>query len=1391
VFSSLRVRVLLLLCAVILVMAVYVVARGYEQRRVAMERLRADVRSQAEHAMLRQEEVIANVRLVLEAVAAAPEIRDPLAPECSTELAKLLRVRPRFLFFVVIGSSGAIDCSAIAHGRSIRLSDMTSLRRATEMADFAIGEYQLDRVHGGQLLDLALPVRNQKGEISAVVMTAVDLAWLGDSIGGRLLPPGSAVDLIRSDGTLVARYPHTPELIGQSIVGTPLYAAMGSSRFRGNIEAIGFDGVRRSYEVFDLPQDHGGTPGYTVIGIPVSVAIDAIDEQLRFELIALVAMTLIVLGGGYVGGHLLFARPIKKLIDMSKRIEAGDRGIRSGLSANLGEIGMLGGSIDRMMTSIEDYEGQLARRQQQLADSQQLARLFSWRWIPSSGDIEVSDSIFSILGVTPDAWQPSYDALMMSAHPDDRPLIDEAVAGAIGSKDAYLVEYRIVRPDGEVREVWELGRCELNAKGEVAAVCGIVQDITALKGAERERRQAIDTLRKSEEQFRSAIEVSPVGMALLAPDGTWMFVNEALCRIVGFSAHELLSTSLRAITYPGDRHGDADPVQQTSYYRNDTYEEERRLVCKDGRTAWVLLSASLVWADDVAPRYFILQMHDISERKAIEMALRASEERYRRLLEVIPDAVTIHRNGQLEFVNDAAIRLFGATRANEVLGRSLFDFVSPDFQSFMRERIKRLQDVDRDSPLIELQVRRFDGTSTDVEATGCSFSGGDARLTVTILRDITLRKRGEQALRDSEEQLRLIADSLPIVLARVDRNGRYLFLNAEGAQRSGIASSAVIGRTLREVLGDQEYAKIESHFQKALTGTRVSFSTNLSYRDGVTREIEAIYIPDFAPAGGVRGAFMVSIDVTARKLAEAASRENERRFQHLVETANAVPYTWDVAGGRYTYLGPQAARLFAHPPELLLDRVFWLQQIHPDDQERVLRHVARFASNPSDAQIIYRIVGRDGRTIWVNDTVTVETTEGGRKIGYGLIIDVTENILRDRQIEQSQKMEALGQMTGGLAHDLNNLLTVVVVNLELVARRLKDESQKHRISQAIEAASSGTELAGRMLAFARRQVLRPKVVNLSGLVEEFLVMVRRALGETIETRLDLAADVAPVVVDRGALEAALLNLAINARDAMPEGGTLTISVTNTVFDQGSANKRPEIMPGPYVTLTVSDTGLGMAPEVLARAFEPFFTTKDVGKGTGLGLSMVYGFVKQSSGFVYIDSEKGRGTTVRLHFPSAEAEVILPPVDLAKPAGLPDGNETVLVVEDAAAVRTATSSLLESLGYRVLQADDGRSALELADKHLEIDLVLSDVIMPGGMKGPDLARHLLKRRPNLKLLYMSGYADDANFRDGTFEPYAALITKPFRSEELARRVREVLGTRKFPRRKTLRRAKLGT
>ena len=805
------------------------------------------------------------------------------------------------------------------------------------------------------------------------------------------------------------------------------------------------------------------------------------------------------------------------------------------------------------------------------------------------------------------------------------------------------------------------------------------------------------------------------------------------------------------------------------------YHAESRLVSKHGRSIWVLLDAKLARTSAGAPRYFILQIHDISERKAFETALKASEDRYFRLLQAIPEAVIVHRTGKLEFANVAAMQLVDADTTPQIASECLLDLISP----YSRRETGAM------SAPVELQAVRQDGSCVDIEISECTYDDGEGQSVVSILHDISQRKRGERALRDSEEQLRLIADSLPILLARVDRNGCYLFLNSEGEKRCAIRRDQVLGRPLSEVLGDEEYTKVRPYLERALLGERVTFSANICYPNGAEREVEAFYIPDLAPGGDVRGVFMVSIDVTDRKKAEAELKDSERRFRQLVESANAVPYTWSVAARRYTYIGPQAERLFGYPSELLADRLFWIQQIHADDQEQVIRHLDRLDTEPQSSQTEYRIVKSNGKTIWLNDTLTIETAEDGQKIGHGIIIDITENKLRDRQIEQVQKIEALGQMTGGIAHDFNNLLTVIVINLELVARRLSGRAEQHRVAQAIRAANSGTELTTRMLAFARRQVLRPTGVNISAMVSEFHWMLRRALNESIETKLQLADDVWSVRVDRAALEAALLNLTINARDAMPEGGTLTISTANIVFDEASRDERPELRAGPYSMIAVCDTGSGMAPEVLGRVFEPFFTTKEVGKGTGLGLSMVYGFVKQSNGFIYIDSALGQGTTVRLYLLRADTERVRSMPDLHKPEGMPRGREKILLVEDSAPVRIATVSLLASLGYRVLQASDGPSALELLDDHLDIDLLLSDIVMPGGMKGPDLARRALEQCPQIKLLYMSGYADDPNFREGSFEPYAESITKPFHSDQLAAKVREVLDTRKASRRPTRR------
>jgi PAS domain S-box-containing protein len=378
-------------------------------------------------------------------------------------------------------------------------------------------------------------------------------------------------------------------------------------------------------------------------------------------------------------------------------------------------------------------------------------------------------------------------------------------------------------------------------------------------------------------------------------------------------------------------------------------------------------------------------------------------------------------------------------------------------------------------------------------------------------------------------------------------------------------------------------------------------------------------------------------------------------------------------------------------------------------------------------------------------------------------------------LRQAQKMEAVGQLTGGVAHDFNNLLTVIMGNLQILAAHLRDDAFAAELVQvALKAAKRGSDLNRTLLAFSRKQRLAPTAVDFNEMIGSMSGMLRRVLGEPVSIGQALAAGLPLAIADPSQLETALLNLAVNARDAMPEGGVLTIETGSVILDEHYAASEVDVKPGRYVLLAVSDTGYGMPPEVVARACEPFFTTKEVGKGSGLGLAMVYGFVKQSGGHVKIYSEPGFGTTVKLFFP----ELATPtpaggPEPTAVAAASPRGNETLLVVEDEQDVRQLACRVLSGLGYRILQAGDGRAALALLETEPAIDLLFTDVVLPGGMNGPEIARRALLRRPALKVLYTSGYTGNAIQQLDALATPVRLITKPYPIEELAQVVRALL------------------
>ncbi|MBQ1762313.1 MAG: response regulator, partial [Aquincola sp.] len=376
-------------------------------------------------------------------------------------------------------------------------------------------------------------------------------------------------------------------------------------------------------------------------------------------------------------------------------------------------------------------------------------------------------------------------------------------------------------------------------------------------------------------------------------------------------------------------------------------------------------------------------------------------------------------------------------------------------------------------------------------------------------------------------------------------------------------------------------------------------------------------------------------------------------------------------------------------------------------------------------------------------------------------------------LRHAQRMESLGALTGGVAHDFNNLLQVVSGNLQLLSRYVgSDARAQERVQKALAGVARGAKLASQLLAFGRRQPLEPKVVNLGRLMREMDDMLRRALGEEIALETVVSGGLWNTFIDPGQVENAVLNLAINARDAMGGAGRLTLEAGNAMLDDDYARMHPEVQPGHYVMLAVTDTGSGIAPELIDRVFEPFFSTKPEGKGTGLGLSMVYGFVKQSGGHVKLYSEVGEGTTVRLYLPRAHAGEDLPtgPADTESQGG----HETVLVVEDDDEVRDTVVSLLTELGYRVLKARDAASALSVIDSGTAIDLLFTDVVMPGPLRSPELARRARERLPGIAVLFTSGYTENAIVHNGRLDVGVDLLSKPYTAEALARKVRQVLG-----------------
>jgi PAS domain S-box-containing protein len=529
----------------------------------------------------------------------------------------------------------------------------------------------------------------------------------------------------------------------------------------------------------------------------------------------------------------------------------------------------------------------------------------------------------------------------------------------------------------------------------------------------------------------------------------------------------------------------------------------------------------------------------------------------------------------------------------------------------------------------------------------------------------------------------------------------------------------------------------------------------------------------------IHGVFVLGTSVVScitwrfNELASGEAAASAQRFQDLVQTLDAVVWEADPTMGRFSFVSRQAEAIFGLPASRLQERGgLWNAMIHPDDRKRTLEAYRAFVDGDGENQFAYRIVTPDGRVVHVSDIVHVERDEFGQARQLrGVTVNTTERRTLEEQLRQSQKMDAIGRLAGGVAHDFNNLLSVILGRTDLLRQ---EHPQLARPLTLIETtAQRAAGLTRQLLAFGRQQVLQPRVLDLGVVVQNLAPMLRRVIREDIELVIEGSGST-HVAADPVQLEQVVINLVVNARDAMPAGGRVTIEVADIDLDARTTGLRIGAPPGRYVALRVADTGIGMDSATVARIFEPFFTTKEVGRGTGLGLATVYGIVTQSNGDIHVESTPGQGTSFTVYLPRVDAPAAAP-VTTSVTERSAAGAETILLVEDERELRALVCDVLSDRGYRVLMADGPVEALRVASATKEpIDLLVTDVVMPA-MNGLALAERLLADRPGMKVLYMTGYSSDVVLAHGT--PQAgALIEKPFTPREITGRVREVLGWR---------------
>jgi hypothetical protein len=914
-------------------------------------------------------------------------------------------------------------------------------------------------------------------------------------------------------------------------------------------------------------------------------------------------------------------------------------------------------------------------------------------------------------------------------------------------------------------------------------------------------------LRASEQRFRRLLEHSTDAVTLLDPDGTVRYASQSAQPVLGYGATENVGRNAFELIHPDDRGSALELFAELMQQPGRLVKAELRALHKDG--SWRRLAAVGVnRLDDPIIGAVVVTYHDITEHRRTEQELRETLSLLSATFESTADGIlVVDLSGHIRSFNRKFAELWRipdsileANDAAQTIAFVLEQVEDPErFLSKVRDLYARPEASSFDV-LTFKDGRIFERFSQPQRI------GGKSVGRVWSFRDVTESRRADQvqlatyriseAAHATRSLYELFGAIHEIVGELMPAKNFYIALYDHATQLLsfpyfvdevdtdfppkplGKGLTEYVLRTGQPLLVTPEgHAELERRGEVELIGPPSIDWVGVPLKIG-DRTIGVLAAQTYAP--GVRYGErekhilqFVSTQIAMaieRKRSEEQLHEGERKYRLLFETNPEPMFVYDYATLRILAANGAAIARYGYSEREFLDLT--LRDIRaPEDQARLDDELKR---RPEEGAVRTGVRHRtkDGQRFEV-DLVARPLDFAGRRARLVLARDVTAQRHLEEQLRQSQKMEAVGQLAGGIAHDFNNLLTAILGSTQLLLHNTPPDDPRREDAEEIRNAGlRAAELTRQLLAFSRRQVLAPKVLELNAVVANMERMLRRLLGEDVELATTLDPATGAVSADPGQLEQVLLNLAVNARDAMPGGGRLSVGTSRLAITEEHVERRHRLPPGDYACLAVTDTGVGMDDATQAHLFEPFFTTKEVGKGTGLGLATVYGIVKQSGGYIWVYSEPARGTTVKVYLPRVPGVA-----EAAAPAPVPTvvrgGHETVLLVEDAAPVRTLARRSLEARGYRVLDASDGPAALELSARHTGgIDLLVTDVVMPG-MSGRELAERLAPQRPGMKVLYTSGYTDDAMVRQGVLTAGVAFLQKPFVPDTLARKVRDVL------------------